>query len=86
LTGTMTAEAVTASELLDGLFGEELLLSSTIVGMGVGVDANDVQADRSNAIMVTASKNIFFILSYDFPFDLLSFVIKPSCNVTTRLA
>jgi hypothetical protein len=45
----MKAEAETASGLLDGLLGEELLLSSDTVGMAVGVLNVWVQALKIKA-------------------------------------
>ena len=54
--------------------------------MAVGVEPDALQADNANAAMVITIKYAFFILAYDFPLVLLSFVMTPSCNVTTRSA
>jgi hypothetical protein len=75
------------------------LLPSDTVGMAVGEEAVAAQAESNNAI-ITIIKSLlassafravqcilmFFILSYDFPLALLSFVMTPSCKVTTRSA
>ena len=53
--------------------------------MEAGVFAAE-QADNTSAITIAMINTIFFILTYDFPLVLLSFVIRPSCNVTTRWA
>jgi len=62
LIGTITADAETEFSALDCVFVAELLLSSDIVGMAVGAD-DDAQADRTGAITMTKSKNIFLILA-----------------------
>jgi len=56
----MTAEAETEFASLDCVLGEELLLSSDIVGMEVGVDA-EAQALKISALSANTIKQTFFI-------------------------
>jgi hypothetical protein len=59
----MIADADTELPSLDWLLlGDEPLLSSASVGMGVGVEV-DPQAERDNAKTTTMIKYTFFILS-----------------------
>jgi hypothetical protein len=58
----MNAEAVTEfASLVWVLAGDPV--SSTTVGMGVGVDAMEEHADRNNATTMVTMKYAFFILA-----------------------